>query len=148
MFVKIIFCLVLGYLFGLIQTGYIYGKFVKGIDIREYGSHSAGATNTVRTLGRWAGYIAFLGDGFKATIALCLVRFVLFPHQEPLTGALMMVTGIGVILGHDFPFYMGFKGGKGISSTGGMMLAVHPLFVLAEGILFLIVFFTTRYVSL
>ena len=147
MIFQILICLILGYAFGLIQTGYLYGKIVKGIDIREYGSHSAGATNTVRTLGKGAGYFVFLGDGLKMTAAVCLVRFFLFSGQGRLTGILVMVTAIGVILGHDFPFYLGFKGGKGISSTGGLMLGLHPLIAVFEGILFLIVFFTTRYVS-
>ena len=146
MLVRIVICLAIGYCFGLFQTGYVYGRLVKGIDIRDYGSHSSGATNTVRTLGKGAGYIVFAGDVLKMVAAVHLVRFIIFPSGA-YAWELSMIAGIGVILGHDFPFYMHFKGGKGISATGGLMLALNPLIALIEGILFGIVFYSTRYVS-
>jgi len=146
MFIRVLFCLIFGYAFGLFQTGYIYGRIVHGIDIREYGSHSAGATNTVRTLGKAAGYIVFLGDVLKMIIAVCLVRFAIFPGQS-YTDTLMMVTAVGVILGHDFPFYMHFKGGKGISATGGLMIAMNPLIAVIESVFFLAAIFSTHYIS-
>ncbi len=148
MIFQILICLILGYAFGLIQTGYLYGKIVKGIDIREYGSHSAGATNTVRTLGKGAGYFVFLGDGLKMTAAVCLVRFFLFSGQGRLTGILVMVTAIGVILGHDFPFYLGFKGGKSVSTGLGVLMMLMPKVAFIVFLVWLAVVFVTQYVSL
>ena len=74
MAIKVIICLVLGYIFGCFQTGYFYGKLFKGIDVRNYGSGNAGTTNTLRTLGKPAGYIVFLGDALKAVFAVWIVR--------------------------------------------------------------------------
>lgn len=145
MVAKVILCLAIGYCFGLFQTGYIYGK-LHGVDIRQYGSHSSGATNTLRTFGKGAGYIAFAGDVIKTVAAMHLVRFILF-RGSPEADALGMVAGIGVILGHDFPFYLHFKGGKGVSSTGGVMLGIYPLIALIEGILFIGMFYAVRIVS-
>ena len=146
MLIKIIISLVLGYVFGLFQTGYVYGKLFHGIDIREYGSHSSGATNTVRTLGKHAGIIVFAGDAIKAIVAVCIIRFLIFPAQEH-TLLFCMLCGLGVIIGHDFPFYLGFHGGKGISATGGLMFALHPLMGILGGAVYLVVFLSTRYSS-
>ena len=79
MAIKVIICLALGYIFGCFQTGYFYGKVFKGIDVRNYGSGNAGTTNTLRTLGKPAGYIVFLGDALKAVFAVWIVRYLLFP---------------------------------------------------------------------
>lgn len=146
MLIKIIIAFLLGYAFGLFQTGYVYGKVFYGMDIREYGSHSSGATNTVRTLGKHAGLIAFLGDAIKAVLAVCIIRFIIYPGQE-YTLLLCMICGLGVIIGHDFPFYLGFRGGKGISATGGLMFALHPIMGILGGISYLLVLRITRYSS-
>lgn len=114
-----IVCLAIGYCFGLFQTAFIYGK-MHGIDIREKGSGNAGTTNALRVLGKKAGLIVFLGDALKAVFAMVLVHF-LFENSHPEMGALLRIyAGAGVVLGHNFPFYMGFKGGKGIAATGGI----------------------------
>lgn len=146
MLMKVILCLVIGYVFGLFQTGFIYGKIIHGIDVRNYGSHNAGTTNTIRTLGKPAGYIVFLGDALKAVFAILLVRYVLFAGL-PQTDLLALLTGFGVVLGHDFPFYMNFKGGKGIATTGGVMFTLDIRMAIIAAIVFAIIFFTTRYVS-
>ena len=118
-----IICLIVGYAFGLIETGYIYGRF-KNTDIRQHGSGNAGTTNALRTFGTKGGAITFIGDLLKAVLACCLVWVVFhFMGIEPVK-MYMMYTGIGVILGHDFPFYLGFKGGKGIASSAGVALIV------------------------
>ena len=114
MAIKVIICLALGYIFGCFQTGYFYGKVFKGIDVRNYGSGNAGTTNTLRTLGKPAGYIVFLGDALKAVFAVWIVRYLLFPGLGDVTKILETVTALGVVLGHNYPFYMNFKGGKGI----------------------------------
>ena len=126
MAIKVIICLVLGYIFGCFQTGYFYGKLFKGIDVRNSGSGNAGTTNTLRTLGKPAGYIVFLGDALKAVFAVWIVRYLLFPGLGDVTKILETVTALGVVLGHNYPFYMHFKGGKGIAATFGCFLGLLP----------------------
>ena len=99
--IKVIICLVLGYIFGCFQTGYFYGKLFKGIDVRNYGSGNAGTTNTLRTLGKPAGYIVFLGDALKAVFAVWIVRYLLFPGLGDVTKILETVTALGVVIGHN-----------------------------------------------
>ena len=126
MAIKVIICLVLGYIFGCFQTGYFYGKLFKGIDVRNYGCGNAGTTNTLRTLGKPAGYIVFLGDALKAVFAVWIVRYLLFPGLGDVTKILETVTALGVVIGHNYPFYMHFKGGKGIAATFGCFLGLLP----------------------
>ena len=146
MFIKILICLVLGYCFGCISTGYIVGKANK-IDIRKYGSGNAGTTNALRTLGWKAGLLTFLGDAIKAILPILLIRLVIFPDFEALN-LLMLYTGLGAVLGHNFPFWLHFKGGKGIAATGGVMLAYDWRLAIAALVVFLIIVVVTRYVSL
>ena len=112
MAVCIVVCMIVGYLFGCIQTGYIVGR-VNKIDIRDYGSGNSGTTNTLRTLGKTAAIITFLGDAVKGLVAVNLARYVIMPafHVEG-EAYLWLLTGFAVVLGHNFPFYLGFKGGK------------------------------------
>lgn len=140
-------CLALGYLLGNFQTAYFYGK-AHGIDIREHGSGNAGTTNTLRVLGTKAGVIVLLGDILKCILALVLTR-VFFKGTYPgMIYLLCMYAAAGAILGHNFPFYLGFKGGKGIAATAGLILSLHPAFLPVGVILFFGTFFTTHYVSL
>ncbi len=141
-----IICLVVGYIFGLFQTGYIYGRLLHHKDIRDYGSHNSGATNVSRVLGRRAGIIVFFGDAFK-TILACLFIFILFHRQPDMLYVYYMYTGLGVILGHNFPFYMGFKGGKGIAATAGLMPVIDIRIAVICAIVFGVVILVTRYVS-
>lgn len=137
----------IGYVFGLFQTGYFYGKS-KGIDIRNEGSGNAGTTNSLRVLGVKAGLITFLGDLFKAIFAVLLVM-VLFRGKYPdAVRILELYAGFGAVLGHNFPFYLKFKGGKGIACTSGMILAVCPLAAPICLVLFIGAIAITRYVSL
>ena len=145
MVVEIIVCLVIGYVFGCFQTGYFYGR-LHGIDIRKYGSGNVGTTNTLRTLGKKAGYITYLGDALKAIFAILLVRYVVYPGS-PDNLLLTMYTGFGVVLGHNYPFYLKFKGGKGIAVTSGVMVAFDVRFAIPGAIGFFLAFFLTRYVS-
>ncbi len=141
-------CLIGGYCFGFFQTAYIVGKF-HHIDIREYGSGNSGATNALRVLGKRAGALVFAGDFLKCIIACTIVR-ILFNHIRPEMTILMVIyTGLGVVLGHVFPFYMKFNGGKGVSSTAGAIVSLLDLrIIVACLIVFLIVVAITRYVSL
>lgn len=142
-----VIALVIGYAFGLFQTGYLYGKS-QGIDIRNEGSGNAGTTNSLRVLGIKAGLITFLGDLFKAIFAVLLVK-ILFRNSYPdAIKILELYAGFGAVLGHNFPFYLKFQGGKGIACTSGMILAVCPLAAPICLILFIVSIAITRYVSL
>ena len=142
-----IYCLLIGYVFGLFQTAYIYGK-AHGIDIREHGSGNAGTTNALRVLGRKAGLIVFAGDTIKCILAV-VVTGLLFDKSHPdMIYLLKIYAAAGAILGHNFPFYLNYKGGKGIAATAGMVLAFHGYMIPLEIVLFFSVFFITHYVSL
>lgn len=145
-----IICLAIGYVFGLFQTGYIYGK-LNHIDIREYGSGNAGTTNVMRTLGKKAGFITYFGDTIKAVICTVIIHFIFGIKNSDIEFLLVLYAGLGVILGHNFPFYLGFKGGKGIATTSGVILSLLPynwlLSVLAFST-FMITAWISRYVSL
>lgn len=142
-----VLCLLIGYGLGSISTSYLYGK-AKGIDVREHGSGNAGTTNTLRVMGRKAGAIVLAGDMLKTFFAILLTWLIFhwfFPDMDYL---LRIYTGAGVILGHDYPFYMKFKGGKGIACSGAMILSFYWGIIPAEVIIFFGIFFLTHYVSL
>lgn len=147
MIITRVLAIVIGYIFGIFQTGYFYGKS-KGIDIRKEGSGNAGTTNSLRVLGWKAGLITFVGDLFKAILAVVLVHMVFKDHYPDSIKLLDLYAGFGSVLGHNFPFYMKFKGGKGIACTSGMILAVCPLAAPICLILFIGAVAITRYVSL
>ena len=138
-------CLAIGYLFGLFQTGYIYGM-INHVDIRKHGSGNAGTTNALRTLGWKAGAITFIGDCLKCVLAVLLVRFIFADSSH--VELLAIYAGLGAVLGHNFPFYLNFKGGKGIASTVGLILAVNPVMFLIVAIVFIAIVWFTQYVSL
>ena len=142
-----ILAVLIGYVFGMFQTAFFYGK-LKGIDIREHGSGNAGTTNTLRVLGTKAGLVVFAGDMLKSIIAILLVRHLIAPFYPELYPILEFYTGAGCVLGHNFPFYMHFKGGKGIATTGGMMIITHWSYVPVGLLLFFGNFFLTHLVSL
>lgn len=142
---RIAICLLAGYLVGCFSTSYVIGK-INHIDIRNYGSGNAGTTNAFRTLGKKAGIYTFIGDFFKAVIIILLVRFVFFRNAEYVK-MLEVVCGFGCVLGHNFPVWLHFHGGKGIAVTGGVFATVDPL-ILPVGIpLFAILVLATKFVS-
>ena len=144
-----VLCVFIGYIFGLFQTGFIMGK-INHIDIRNYGSGNSGTTNAMRTLGKKIGIITFFGDALKAVFAVG-VTFLLFHNKcSDHLFVLALYTGTGVILGHNFPFYMGFKGGKGIAASAGVMCALMFYdwkFVVMAFFTFFIALIITKYVS-
>ena len=142
-----IICLVIGYVFGLFQTAYIYGK-LHGIDIRNYGSGNAGTTNTMRVLGTKAGLLVLLCDIVKCILAVVVTGLVFGKTHPDMVYLLKLYAAAGAILGHNFPFYLHFKGGKGIAATAGLILSFHPYLIPMGVILFFGAFFTTHYVSL
>lgn len=142
-----IICLLVGYAFGLFQTAFIYGK-MNGIDIREYGSGNAGTTNALRVLGTKAGLIVFAGDVIKTVLAILICSLIFKTSHPDEIYLLKLYAATGAILGHNFPFYLKFKGGKGIAATAGLILAFHPLFIPVGTVLFFGTFLLTHYVSL
>lgn len=140
-------CIAIGYLFGLFQTSYILGR-IHGIDIREYGSGNAGTTNMLRTLGLKAGLITFAGDCIKCILAVVLVRILFGDSHRDILPLLEFYAAAGTILGHNYPFYLGFRGGKGIAATAGLVLSFNWIMALCGIIIFFTTFFTTHYVSL
>lgn len=140
-------CVIIGYAFGLIQTGYIYGK-TQHIDIRKQGSGNAGTTNALRTMGWKAGAITFLGDCFKCVLAVVAVHLIYGGFQKEIIPVLAMYAGMGAVLGHNYPFYLKFKGGKGIAATAGLIISTTNIWI----VLICLIVFTglvavTRYVS-
>ena len=141
-------CLLIGYAFGLVQTGYIYGK-MKGVDIRKEGSGNAGSTNALRTMGIKAGLITLLGDCFKCVFAVVTVYLIYGKTYADIFPLLAMYAGMGAVLGHNYPFYLNFKGGKGIAATAGLILSTTNVWmVLICLFAFLGIVAVTRYVSL
>lgn len=128
MFTRII-CVVIGYVFGLFQTGYLYGR-MNHIDIRDYGSGNAGTTNAMRTLGKKAGIITYLGDCLKAVFCAVVIHFLFGKNHPDMEFLLILYGGLGVVLGHNFPFYLKFKGGKGIAATSGVALSLTTYSIL------------------
>ncbi len=145
MILKIILCLIFGYLMGCFSTAYFVGKINK-VDIRKYGSGNMGTTNALRTLGAKAGAITLIGDVIKAVIAILLVKFIIFPGNENID-LLSIYTGLGVVIGHNYPFWLNFKGGKGMAATGGVMASLDPLIIPIGLPLFVLSILITKYVS-
>ncbi len=140
-------CLAIGYVCGLLQTSYIYGR-MHGIDIRNYGSGNAGTTNALRTLGKKAGLITLLGDALKC-IAAVAIAWLIFHNSHPeMVKLLELYAAAGTILGHNFPFYLKFRGGKGIAATAGLLASVDIRIGVVALVVFIIVFLATHYVSL
>ena len=156
----LVLTLVLGYAIGMFQTGYFVGRLY-GIDIREHGSKNAGMTNVNRTLGKWPALVVFVVDVLKAALAFVLLPYLLFGasfsftnwahafhYGEGLYFAAPLLSGFGAILGHNFPFYLRFRGGKGIACTLGIILMLDwqvALIAFALGVLLVAAF---RYISL
>ncbi|HEY9576693.1 MAG TPA: glycerol-3-phosphate 1-O-acyltransferase PlsY [Pseudobacillus sp.] len=133
--------ILLAYLLGSIPSGLIIGKCFFGIDIREHGSGNLGATNSFRTLGVKAGIVVTLADILKGTAATLLPLW-LGSDLEPL------IAGVVAVIGHMFPLFAGFKGGKAVATSGGVLLGVQPVMFLVILLSFFISLYLTKYVSL
>jgi len=146
-----ILLIVIGYFVGCFQTAYFVGRIFGKIDIREHGSGNAGMTNVTRVMGAKAGVVVLLLDVAKAVAAIMLVNYVFHGRVYGMQGIEYLpglLTGLGVILGHNFPFYLKFRGGKGIASTLGLALMFDwRVLVIALGI-GLVVLVVGKYMSL
>lgn len=143
-----IFALLIGYAFGLFQTAYIIGR-LKGIDIRKHGSHNAGTTNANRVMGSKVGALVFICDILKTVLAF-IIATLIFDEGTLFTSYVLpgIYAGLGVVLGHNFPFYLKFRGGKGIACTLSLILMVDwriAIITFSVGFILILLF---RYISL
>ncbi|GAB4143191.1 MAG: glycerol-3-phosphate 1-O-acyltransferase PlsY [Bacteroidia bacterium] len=144
-----ILALIVAYLLGSVPSAVWIGKAFYGIDVREYGSGNAGATNTFRVLGKKAGIPVLLLDILKGLLAVLMAHLVTDapPGSQPFVN-LQIVFGVMAVIGHVFPIFAAFRGGKGIATLFGVVMAVHPWACLMAVGVFLSVFILTSYVSL
>lgn len=144
---KLLLCVVVGYFFGCISTGVILGK-IYGVNLKQHGSGNIGTTNALRTLGPAAGAITLLGDIAKTIIPIVVMRLLL-KDSGVSSHLIALYTGLGAVLGHNFPFYMKFQGGKGMAATAGMILAfADPRICIICLLVFIVSVAATKYVSL
>lgn len=139
---KIAVLLLVAYLLGSIPSGVWIGKIFYKKDIRNFGSGNSGTTNTFRVLGKPAGIIVLLMDILKGTLATCLPLLFQIDDINPLW------FGVCAILGHTFPIFAGFKGGKAVATSAGMLLGYNPVFFLYSCVIFVVCLYLTSMVSL
>ncbi|MBN2521951.1 MAG: glycerol-3-phosphate 1-O-acyltransferase PlsY [Bacteroidales bacterium] len=144
-----ILLILLAYFIGAVPSAVWIGKRFYGLDVREHGSGNAGFTNTARVLGWKAGLPVFLIDVLKGYVAVTIVKLtqVYIPGTTDFVNY-QLILGAAAVLGHIFPVYVGFKGGKGVATLLGLLLAIQPQPTLICLGIFVVVFLTTRYVSL
>lgn len=145
---EIAFLVVLAYLIGSIPTAVWVSKRIYGIDIREVGSGNAGATNTFRILGAKAGTGVMLGDMMKGFLAVKLSLLSQYPIGSEAITNLQIGLGLAAVVGHIFPIWADFRGGKGIATLFGMILSIQPLVAVSLIGVFAVILLMTRYVSL
>jgi acyl phosphate:glycerol-3-phosphate acyltransferase len=145
----ILYVAIVGYLVGSFPTAYIVGR-ICGIDIRKEGSGNVGATNVARVLGKQYGYPVFIVDVAKGFAAVKLAEaFTGSAHSSAFFVDLCRVLGaMFAVIGHSFPVWLGFKGGKGVSTSIGAFFALNWIAAVVVGILWIVIFYATRYVSL
>ncbi|MGY4111818.1 glycerol-3-phosphate acyltransferase PlsY [Aeribacillus sp. SP014] len=140
----LILVLILAYLIGSIPFGLIVGKIGYGIDIREHGSGNLGATNTFRVLGKKAGLFVTVADILKGTLAASLPVLL----SGDLHQAWTLIAGMVAAVGHMYPIFAGFRGGKAVATSGGVLLFYSPLLFLSMLAVFFLVLYVSKYVSL
>lgn len=139
-------CIIIGYCIGCIETAHVVGKLWR-VDLRQHGSGNLGTTNALRVLGKKAGAMVFIGDILKSVIAFLICRAI-FKDNATVAG---LFGSVGAVLGHNYPFYLNFKGGKGIAVMIGMTAALafttNPLLAIPNALIGFGLAFGTRYVS-
>lgn len=133
-------CCILSYLLGSVSISYLLGKLMADIDIREHGSGNAGTTNAVRVLGKKIGLLTFLFDFMKGLLPVILSTLLL-------DNSMAVLVGICAVLGHNFPIFLKFKGGKGVATSFGVLMAVAPWLALGAILIFIILVLLIKYVS-
>ena len=142
-----IIIIIISYLLGNISTSYIVAKRLAGVDIRTQGSGNAGSTNVLRTLGKKAGALTFVGDVLKGLIAVLMARLIAYGMNMDQSICAYLAV-VAVVLGHNYPVFLGFKGGKGVATSLGSMLGMNPFIALICLGFFIIIVAITKYVSL
>jgi glycerol-3-phosphate acyltransferase PlsY len=140
--------LAVSYLVGSLPTGYIFGRLIKGIDIREFGSGNIGATNTIRVVGRTPGLIVLAIDVFKGFLCVTYIAgfFMRFsPVARP--ELYMIVAGLAAIAGHNWTLFLKFRGGKGVAVSAGVMIGLAPGIFWIGFMVWLIIFLVSGYIS-
>ena len=146
---KELLLIITAYLIGSIPTALIISKSIFDIDIREYGSGNMGATNTFRVLGAKYGTIVMVGDMLKGIFAVALYNLLPYYLTNELERTNLMIgLGMAAVVGHIYPVWAQFRGGKGVATLFGMLLAIQPIVAVSCVGVFLLVLFLTRYVSL
>jgi acyl phosphate:glycerol-3-phosphate acyltransferase len=144
----IIIVIALGYLLGNFQTSYILGKLIKKVDIRTLGRGNAGASNSVESFGWKFGVVVAFLDAFKGLLAILLVKQLFNVELDAQGAPLLYLAGYAAVLGHIFPFFMNFKGGKGTATLVGMMVGLHPLFGVIGIAIIIVLTVITDYVAI
>lgn len=148
-FINLLLLLILCYVTGSIPSSIILGKLVKGIDIREHGSGNAGGTNVFRVLGWKPALVVVLVDVFKGWLPTAIFASIFFSSQ-PIAdmGVVQILCGFAAVLGHTYTIFAGFRGGKGIGTLAGMLIALYPVALPLCLIVFILTLIFTGYVSL
>ena len=146
----IVLMLILSYLIGAIPNGYVIGKVFFKKEIRECGSGNTGATNSFRVLGKPAGFIVTFLDIFKGFITVFFPLWFPVHAQGPISTFFThgLIVGIFAIIGHVYPIYLKFKGGKAVATSAGVVLGVNPILLLILAVIFFGILYLTKYVSL
>ncbi|UBM57628.1 glycerol-3-phosphate 1-O-acyltransferase PlsY [Marinilongibacter aquaticus] len=135
--------LILAYLLGSIPSAVLYGRIFHGVDVREHGSGNAGATNSLRVLGKRAGLAVLIIDVLKGVLAVQIPHFFFTNEADTL-----IIFGFAAVIGHLLPVFANFRGGKGVATSFGIILALQPLAAVFVLVVFLAVVYTSKYVSL
>lgn len=146
----IIIMLILSYLIGAFPSGYVIGKLFYKKDIRQFGSGNTGATNSFRVLGKPAGFLVTFLDIFKGFIVVFFPLWLPVSAEGPISSFFTngLIVGAFAILGHVYPVYLGFKGGKAVATSAGVILGVNPILLIILAAIFFIILKLTKYVSL
>ena len=146
----IIIMLILSYLIGAFPSGYVIGKLFYKKDIRQFGSGNTGATNSFRVLGKPAGFLVTFLDIFKGFIVVFFPLWLPVSAEGPISSFFTngLIVGAFAILGHVYPVYLGFKGGKAVATSAGVILGMNPILLIILAAIFFIILKLTRYVSL
>lgn len=146
----IVIMLILSYLIGAFPSGYVIGKLFFKKDIRQFGSGNTGATNSFRVLGKPSGFLVTFLDIFKGFIVVFFPLWLPVQAEGPITTFFTngLIVGAFAILGHVYPVYLGFKGGKAVATSAGVILGVNPVLLLILAAIFFGILYLTKYVSL
>jgi len=145
----LVIAIILSYLLGSVPVSFLVTRITKGVDIRKYGSGNVGATNVLRTAGKAPALIALIGDVLKGVIAVTLLAKITYPVSGIIDyDSFRILLGLSVICGHIWPVFLGFKGGKGVATTTGVLLFICPKALGVAAFVWILTVIVTKYVSL